>query len=72
MLKKVVHCTVLDLSQYLPFKFHYVQRLPPQEVPKISMEIDYLGDCRAQRSLLPSGSWHPYSVGQHSNCSGSL
>ena len=71
MLKKVVHCTVLDLSQYLLFKFHYVQRLPPQEVPKISMEIDYLV-CRAQRSLLPSGSWHPYSVGQHSNCSGSL
>ena len=35
-------CTLLDLSKYLPFKFHYVQRLPPQEVPKISMEIDYI------------------------------
>ena len=33
-------CTLLDLSKYLPFKFYYVQRLPPQEVPKISMEID--------------------------------
>ena len=43
MLKKVFHCTLLDLDQYLPFKLHYPQRLPAQEVPKISMEIDYIG-----------------------------
>ena len=59
MLKKVVHCTLLDLSQYVPFKFHYVQRLSPKEVPKISMEIDYLDARHAQRSPSPSGSWHP-------------
>ena len=35
-------CTLLDLSKYQPFTFHYVQKLPPQEVPKISMEIDYI------------------------------
>ena len=37
-------CTLLDLSQYsiCPFKFHYDQRLSRQEVPKISMEIDYI------------------------------
>ena len=35
-------CTLLDLSKYLPFKFHYLQRLLPQEAPKISMEIDYI------------------------------
>ena len=72
MLKKVVHCTLLDLSQYLPFKFHYVQRLPPEEVEKIPMEIDYLGARHAQRLLSPSGSGHPYSVEQHSICGGSL
>ena len=43
MLKKVFHCTLLDLDQYLPFMLHYPQRLPAQEVPKISMEIDYTG-----------------------------
>ena len=72
MLKKVIHCTLLDLSQYLPFKFHYVQRLPPQEVPKISMEIDYFGARRARCSPSPSGDWHPCSIGQHSIYSGSL
>ena len=42
---------LLNLSQYLLYKFHYGQRLPPQEVPKILMEIsiDYLGACHAQR-----------------------
>ena len=63
-LKKVVHCTLLDLSQYLALTFDYVQRLPPQKKSKISMEIDYLSASCAQCLPLPSGSWHPYSVGQ--------
>ena len=72
MLKGVVHCALLDLSQYLPFKFHYVRGLPPQGVPEVLMEIDYLGVRRTQRLPCPSGSWHPYSVGKHSTCGGSL
>ena len=59
MLKKVVHCTLLNFSQYLPFKFHYVQRLLQQEVPKISMEIDFLGPHCA------SACRHPLYPGTH-------
>ena len=52
--------TLLDLSKYLPFKFHCFQKLPPQEVPKISMEIDYilLPVAPSARRRLPDSGTH--------------
>ena len=72
MLKIFVPFTLLELSQYLPFKFHYAQGISTKENPKISIEIDYLGARLAQRPPLSSGSWHPCSVGKYSICGESL
>ena len=53
-------CILLDLSKYLPFKSHYAQSLSPQEVPKISMEIDYflMPVAPSARRRLPDPATH--------------